>query len=146
MAPTPISTRTWQRAFFDANILLYAEDARDSRKQSIAASLLEEHAHQQTLVVSVPILGEYFSVVTRKLYMDPVIARTQVEYYSMFSLVEPVLVDVLAAIDIHRLHGFQYYDSLHLRCAQRAGCNVFYSEDMHHGQVVDGVRIVNPFL
>jgi predicted nucleic acid-binding protein len=141
-----MSAKARQRTFFDANILIYAEDVRDSRKQSIAADLLEEHAFRQTLVVSVPILGEYFSVVTRKLYMDPATARTQVEYYSMFSLVEPMLADVLAAIDIHRLHGFSYYDSLHLRCAQRAGCSVLYTEDLHHGQVIDGVRIVNPFL
>jgi predicted nucleic acid-binding protein len=135
-----------RRAFFDANILIYAEDAGNPRKQAIAADLLEENAFRQALVVSVPVLGEYFSVATRKLGVDPVIARTQVEYYSMFSLVEPVLPDVLAAIDIHRLYGFQYFDALHLHCARRAGCSVFYSEDMHHGQMIDGVRIVNPFL
>jgi predicted nucleic acid-binding protein len=134
------------RAFFDANILIYAEDAYDPRKQEIAANLVEAHARQQAGVVSVPVLGEYFSVVVRKLRLDPGIARKQVEFYSLFSLVEPTIADVLAATDIYRLHGLQYFDSLHLRCAQRAGCSVFYSEDMHHGQMMDGVRIVNPFL
>jgi predicted nucleic acid-binding protein len=133
------------RAFFDANILIYAEDASAPRKQAAAVELIAAHAREKTLVVSVPILGEYFSVSVRKLHLNAAIARRQVEFYSLFRLVEPVTADVLAAIDIHRLHGFSYYDSLHLRCAQRAGCSVLYTEDLHAGQVMDGVRIVNPF-
>jgi predicted nucleic acid-binding protein len=146
MASPMTGTASLPRAFFDANILIYVEDANDPRKQAIAANLVEAHARQRAGVVSVPILGEYFSVVVRKLHLDPGIARKQVEFYALFSLVEPSIADVLAATDIHRLHGFQYYDSLHLRCAQRAGCSVLYSEDLHHGLVMDGVRIVNPFL
>ena len=133
------------RAFFDSNILIYAEDAYDPLKQKIAADLVEAHARQRAGVVSVPVLGEYFSVVVRKLHLDSAIARKQVEFYSLFPLVEPSVADVLAAIDLHRLHGFSYYDSLHLRCAQRTACSILYTEDLHHGQVVDGVRIVNPF-
>jgi len=29
--------------------------------------------------------------------------------------------------------------------ARALGCKVLYSEDMNHGQVVDGVTITNPF-
>jgi len=55
-------------------------------------------------------------------------------------------MDVLAAIDLHRLHGFSYWDSLILQCARQSGCSVLLSEDMQNGQIVDGVKIVNPFL
>jgi len=146
MASAVKSQAQLPRAFLDSNILIYAEDAYDPHKQAIAADLVEAHARQRAGVVSVPVLGEYFSVVVRKLGLDPAIARKQVEFYSLFSLVEPSIADVLAVIDLHRLHGFSYYDSLHLRCAQRASCTFFFTEDLHHGQVVDGVRIVNPFL
>jgi predicted nucleic acid-binding protein len=30
--------------------------------------------------------------------------------------------------------------------ALEAGCHVLYSEDLQHGQIVDGLRIENPFL
>jgi predicted nucleic acid-binding protein len=33
-----------------------------------------------------------------------------------------------------------------LRMAKQAGCTVLLTEDLNHGQVLDGVRIVNPFL
>ncbi|HEY2860468.1 MAG TPA: PIN domain-containing protein [Terracidiphilus sp.] len=134
------------RAFFDSNVLIYAEDANDRRKQGLALDLVETHARRRAGVVSVPVLGEYFSVVVRKLGLDPALARKQIEFYSLFPLVEPSVADVLAAVDLHRLYGFSYHDSLHLRCAQRAGCATFFTEDLHHGQVIDGVRVVNPFL
>ena len=140
------STPRLPLAFFDSNILIYAEDAYDSRKQRIAADLIEAHARQRTAVLSTSVLGEYFRAVTRKLRMDAGFARGQVEFYTLFPVVTPAVADVLAAIDIHRLRQFSYWDSLNLRCAQRAGCSVLFTEDLHHGQIVDGVRIVNPFL
>jgi predicted nucleic acid-binding protein len=38
-------------------------------------------------------------------------------------------------------------EELRLRAAARqAGCRLIYSEDLQHGQVLDGVAIQNPFL
>jgi predicted nucleic acid-binding protein len=47
---------------------------------------------------------------------------------------------------MHRFHGFSFWDALVLRMAKQAGCRVLLSEDMQHGQEIDGVKIVNPFL
>ncbi len=41
---------------------------------------------------------------------------------------------------------FNIYDSLILASASRARCNVLYTEDLQHGQIVDGLAIRNPFL
>ena len=135
-----------QRAFFDSNILVYAEDASSPTKQQTAINLVIEHRRQRTGVLSTQVLGEFFEVATRRMKMDPAIARVQAEFYSRFELIVPVLADAFAAMDIHRLHRYSYWDSLMIRCAQVSGCKVLLSEDMHHGQVLDGVRIVNPFL
>jgi predicted nucleic acid-binding protein len=105
-----------------------------------------EHGRKRSGVVSLQVLGEYFFAVTRKVHLDPGTARSQVEFYSRFHLVEPTVTDVLAAIDLHRLHRISYWDSLILRCAIQSGCRVLLSEDMQHGQEIDGVRVVNPFL
>ena len=134
------------RTFFDSNILVYAEDATASVKQERAIGLILEHGRQRSGVVSLQVLGEYFSAVTRKLKLDPGVARSQVEFYSRFHVVEPTVNHILAAIDLHRLCGFSYWDSLILHCARQSGCRILLSEDMQHGQEIDGVRIVNPFL
>lgn len=134
------------RTFFDTNVLVYSDDPRDPGKHQTALTLIKDHLRQRTGVVSLQVLQEYFVSATRKLKLDAELAKRRVEVFTRFQVAEPVVNDVLAAIDLHRLHGFSYYDSLVLHMAKEAGCRMLLSEDMQHGQVVDGVRIVNPFL
>lgn len=55
-------------------------------------------------------------------------------------------VSVLAAIDIHKRLGYSYRDALVLQAALKAGASRLLTEDLKHGQKVDGLRIENPFL
>jgi predicted nucleic acid-binding protein len=135
-----------RRAFLDTNILLYADDLAYPAKQKRALDLILEHRAQRTGVLSLQVIQEYFVNARRKLGLDPEFIRQKVESYFRFEVVEPVAADILAAIDIHRLHRISYWDALVLHCARKASCRVVLSEDMQHGQVIDGVRIVNPFL
>ena len=133
------------RSFFDTNILVYADDQDDVAKQHRAVELFTEHRRSRTGVVSLQVLQEYFVTVTRKLQIDARTARRRVQLLSKFDVVVPEVSDVLAAIDLHRLHGFSFWDALILRAAQQAGCNVLFTEDMQQSREIDGVRIVNPF-
>ena len=133
------------RSFFDTNILIYTDDKSASAKQQRALGLVAEYRRARTGVVSLQVLQEYFVAVTRKLHVDPAIARRKVELLAEFDVVIPELADVLAAIDLHRLHGFSLWDALVLRAAKQAGCSVLFSEDMQNARELDGVRIVNPF-
>jgi predicted nucleic acid-binding protein len=137
---------TSPRTFLDTNILLYADDSAYPAKQQRALDLILEHRAQRTGVLSLQVIQEYFVNARRKLGLDPEFVRQKVESYFRFEVVEPVATDIFAAIDIHRLHRISYWDALVLHCARKAGCRVVLSEDMQHGQVIEGVRIVNPFL
>ena len=134
------------RTFFDTNILVYAEDPSDRRKQEIAKQLIVHHLRQRSGVVSIQVLQEYFVSATGKLKLDIGLVRYQIEFFTHFQVVEPSAGDVLAAIDIRRLYGFSIWDSLILRAAKKADCRILLTEDMQHGQTIDGVKIVNPFL
>lgn len=133
------------RSFFDTNVLIYADDKAAPAKQRRALDLVAEHRRAGTGVVSLQVLQEYFVTVTRKLRVDASIARRKVELLAEFDVAEPELADVLAAIDLHRLHGFSFWDALVLRSAKQAGCSVLFTEDFQHGRGVEGLRIVNPF-
>ena len=132
--------------FLDTNILVYAEDQSEPIKRKQAVQLILEHKRQRTGVVSLQVLQEFFTTVTKKYKLEPGIARYKVEFHSRFIVAEPTVNDILAAIDIHRFHGFSYWDALILRMAKQTGCRVLLTEDLQHGQVFEGVRIVNPFL
>jgi len=134
------------RTFLDSNILLYCEDSANPAKRVKAVGLVQEHLRQKTGVISVQVLQEYFANATRKLHVDASLARQKAEVYTRFYVVEPSVNDIFAAIDLHLLRRFSFWDAMIVHCARQAGCREVFSEDMHHGQVIDGVRIVNPFL
>src|SRR5260370_23427025 len=141
-----IETRSMNaRSFFDTDILVYADDKRAAAKRSRAIDLVAEHRRDGTGVVSLQVLQEYFVTVTRKLNVDSPLARRKVEILSEFDVVVPEVADILAAIDLHRLHAFSFWDALVLRSAQQAGCRVLLSEDFQEGREIDGIQVVNPF-
>jgi len=133
------------RSFFDTNILVYADDKAAPAKQRRALDLVAEHRRARTGVVSLQVLQEYFATVTRKLRVDRSIARRKVELLAEFDVSAPEIADILAAIDLHRLHGFSFWDALVLRAAKQAGCRVLFSEGMQDAREIDGLQIVNPF-
>jgi predicted nucleic acid-binding protein len=133
------------RSFFDTNVLIYADDKAAPAKQRKALDLVAEHRRARTGVVSLQVLQEYFVAVTRKLRVDAAIARRKIELLAEFDVAVPEVQDILAAIDLHRLHGFSFWDALILRAAKQAGCSVLFSEDLQQEREIDGVRIVNPF-
>jgi predicted nucleic acid-binding protein len=133
------------RSFFDTNVLVYADDRASAAKQRRAIELVAEHRRAGTGVVSLQVLQEYFVAVTRKLGVEASVARRKVELLAELDVASPDLGDVLAAIDLHRLHGLSFWDALILRAAKQSGCTVLFTEDLQDRREVDGVRIVNPF-
>jgi predicted nucleic acid-binding protein len=133
------------RSFFDTHVLVYADDKAAPAKQRTALDLVAEHRRARTGVVSLQVLQEYFVTVTRKLHVDASIARRKVELLAEFDVAAPEVADILAAIDLHRLHRFSFWDALVLRAAKQAGCSILFSEDMQEVREIDGLQIVNPF-
>jgi predicted nucleic acid-binding protein len=103
------------------------------------------HRRNGTGALSLQVLQEYFVTVTRKLSLDARVARRKVELLSEFDVAAPDVSDILAAIDLHRLHAISFWDALVLRSAKQAGCRVLLSEDMQAAREIDGIQIVNPF-
>jgi len=134
------------RSFLDSNILVYTDDHGNSAKQRAALDLIERCKERDLGVVSIQVLQEYFTITTRKLGVDCAIARRKVELFAQLHLVATGLDDILAAIDLHRLHEFSFWDALIVRSALRSGCRILYSEDFQHGRRVDGLQILNPFV
>jgi predicted nucleic acid-binding protein len=134
------------RSFLDTNVLLYADDAKAPLKQAAAIALIEQHLRLRTGVVSVQVLQEYFAAALRKVHLDTELAKRKTTIYARLHVVEPRVSSVLGAIDIQRIHRLSFWDACILQSAKEAGCSVLLTEDMHRGQVIEGVRIVNPFV
>lgn len=129
-------------AFIDSNILIYAV-GEDDRRRAIADALIAQDA-----VVSAQVLAETASVLGRKFRL-PVLSVERI-LVSITARVhcEPLTAEtVLAAVRLSGRLGYSHYDSQVIAAAIATGCTVLYSEDMQHGQIVDGtLTIVNPFV
>lgn len=135
-----------ERSFFDTNILLYTDDRHDPIKQAKALALLQNAWMSSNLVLSTQVLQEYFAAATRKLGVPIERAQRKIQLLSQQANVFSIAPDdIVQAIDLHRLHGFSFWDSLIIRMSQKSACSILYSEDMQNGRVIGSVKIVNPF-
>lgn len=133
------------RFFIDTNILVYANDRSDKLKQQVAREIIREAYATRCGVLSTQVLEEFFVAVTRKAGVPWQNARAQ-----MLRLreLDVVVVDpdiIIQGVDLTVVHNVSFWDALIVKSAAIAGCRLLYTEDLAHGQVVDGVRIENPF-
>ncbi len=133
-------------AFFDTNIIVYADDTSVLEKQNRAIELIDAYQQQDLAAISIQVMQEYFSAAVRKLKMDEEAAQRKVEVLSQLRVVSLSKADVIAAIELFRLRRISIWDALIVQAAKVAGATILYSEDLQHGATFGRVRVVNPFL
>ena len=132
-------------AFFDTNIFVYSDDASDPGKQAKAIRLIGQYQRSGQAILSLQVLQEYFSVVTRKLGVAPEFAQRKVELMSRMRVVRFDESDVISAIEFHRLHQVSFWDAMIVHAARKGGAGVLFSEDLDAGSTWGGLTVVNPF-
>lgn len=131
--------------FVDTNVLLYAEDARDVAKRERARAWLLALWQGRIGRLNTQVLNEFY-VNARKVGLGQGDARAKVR---RFQLWQPWQIDhqtVETAWGVEARFGLSYWDALIVGAAAQSGCTHVLSEDMQHGQQIDAVTIVNPFL
>ena len=133
--------------FLDSNILVYAYDKHDLKKQTKAQAILRDSIKNESAVLSTQVLGEFFVVVTRKIKEPLSLADAEkiINIISVLPVEEIDLPLVKRAIDTQKHYGISYWDSLILAAAERSGCDKVLSEYLNDGQQYNGVLIENPF-
>ena len=137
---------TATKIFLDTNFITYIFDSRDVEKQKKARSIFSGLVASQNCCISTQVLQELFNVLTKKLHYSKEDAQRIILNLKNIPVREIKIKDVELAIEISIASQFTIYDSLILAAAKALGCEVVYSEDLNHGQVVEGVRIENPFI
>jgi predicted nucleic acid-binding protein len=135
-----------ERLFLDTNLLVYADDLDAGDKREVARRLLTEALAAANGVVSTQVLQEFFVITTRKLGVPAAVARQKIALLARMEVVVVRVELIIGAIDLHRLHRISFWDALVVKSAVVAGCARLLTEDLQHGQILDGVRIENPFL
>jgi predicted nucleic acid-binding protein len=129
------------KVFFDSNVLIYAF-TQAAEKTEKARLLVAEGG-----IVSIHALNETASVLRRKF---------KTSWQHIHQIVDSILEDCpdplplkmethRSALRICERYNYSVFDGLIIAAALEAHCSTLYSEDLQHGQLIEGLRIVNPF-
>ena len=132
-------------AFFDSNVVVYAHDRRDTRKQSRAIELLAVHADDGTLTISTQVLAESYSILLRKRLLKPEDALTALEALAVGRVVPADTASVMRGLLLSRRYQLSSWDGLIVQAALDAGCTTLFTEDLQAGQRFGDLEVVNPF-
>ncbi|MBB6482916.1 putative nucleic acid-binding protein [Rhizobium lusitanum] len=127
--------------FLDTNVLLYAfmEGERAEKAQTLLA---------QPFAISAQALNEFANVARKKLNMSwPDIREAIDALVALSGTIIPVSEKItFAGLELAQRYQLSFYDATMLAAAIEAGCERFYSEDLHGGLIVEKrLTVINPF-
>jgi predicted nucleic acid-binding protein len=134
--------RSAAKVFVDSNVILYDLDERDPTKRAKVGAAIDELGHR--MVISIQVLQEVYANATRKMKLPPQNVRAVIEQLSKGNVVEPNAAMVLRATDTSERNQISFYDAMIVEAAVAGRCTILLTEDLNHGQVIKGVKIVNP--
>ena len=126
----------------DTNVLIYNHGIEGDKKQIIADSLFNI-----VPVISTQVISEYLNVMKRISKMNKNDLLKICAEWLEYCQVQPVsLSTIKLAHHLVQRYDFQLFDSIIVASILEAECDILYSEDMHHGLIVeDKLTIINPF-
>jgi predicted nucleic acid-binding protein len=132
--------------FIDTNILIYLFSKDEPDKREECKAFLKKVDNKGNLVISAQVLSEFAVVMLRKLNMPPNQLKNILEDLSAFEVVAISSEIVKKSVDIQVLNLLSFWDSQIVSAALSANCTDIVSEDLNHGQKIEGIEIVNPLL
>jgi predicted nucleic acid-binding protein len=135
------------RTFVDTNILVYGHDSSAGQKHERAAQVLLDLWETGLGILSTQVLQEFLVTVTTRIPRPLDLDRAE-EIIKDLLLWNVVVNDsraILAAVELQRRYHYSFWDSLIIQAAISGRAAVLLSEDFQSGQVIDSVKIVNPF-
>ena len=132
------------RIFLDTNVLVYAYATFEPTKK--AQALAVSNAGERW--ISTQVLIEFINVSHRKLKLAwPDVQITLIELLDNHRILQTSAATITQATRLADRYGFSWFDALIVAAALECGCETLYSEDLQHGQLIEGsLRVVNPFL
>jgi len=134
-----------ERFTLDTNILVYSVDVNAASRRDVAAEIMDA-AIECNCLLTLQALSEFYAVVTRKGFMPPPEAATQVQdWLDLFPCASASASAVRYALSSAVGGRSSYWDGLMIATAAEAGCTTILSEDLTDGAMVGSVRVQNPF-
>ena len=135
------------KVFVDTNILVYAHDLDAGDKHGLAGDIVSKLWESRNGVLSTQVLQEFYVTLTRKVSspLSKLEARKLVQKYSHWQVVlnDPSMIS--QASEIEESYNISFWDALIVSAAYSQNVPTILTEDLNHGQIIEGILIKNPF-
>jgi predicted nucleic acid-binding protein len=132
------------KIFLDTNIIiyLYSEDELVKNKQS------ESILQSENITISTQVLNEFSNTLRKKFKLGfDEIGKAIKQLIENISVIPIRTQTIFSALNTAKKYRFSYYDSLIIASAIEYNCDILYSEDLQHGQIIEKkLKIINPYL
>jgi len=131
--------------FVDANVVVYALDARDPQKHRRASEWIDELWRTRLGRTSMQVISEVYAVTTRKLRIEPDMAWQEAGRYFAWN---PQSVDealLRRAREVEQRHRLSWWDGMIVAAAQLQDCVLLLTEDLQDGAAFGAVTVRSPF-
>ncbi len=130
-------------SLIDTNVIVYLYSDDEPGKKLAATSLLE----QENIMLSRQVVNEICNVLIRKFSKSSEDVKNVLNELEDIPVLELTDKITLKTLDIVRIYRFSFWDSMLVATAIENHCEVLYSEDLQHGQIIEKrLEIINPFL
>ena len=137
------------RFLLDSNIPLYTFDDESPSKQARAKALMEKATQTGEGCISMQVVQECLSWLSSKAKRKTTVAERR-DYLE--NILEPLAKPLPPmplyrdALSLQERWKFSFYDALIVAAALLLECDTLYSEDFQHGQRIEGLTIIDPFV
>jgi predicted nucleic acid-binding protein len=136
------------KTFVDTNILIYAYDLDAGIKHDRAKACLQQLWNTCSGMLSTQVMQEFYVNATRKIAqpLSPARARNVLCTYLAWPIEVTAPETILFASELQELHRLSFWDAMIIATATQGNAEILLTEDLNHGQIIERVRVHNPFL
>ncbi len=132
--------------FVDTNVLIYAFDTADRKKQQAAALWRAELWQSRRGRISFQVLHEFYVNIAHKWPAALETARAEVKNLMAWRPVSTDAALLERSWKIQDRYRLSFWDAAIVAAAKASSCRYLLTEDLQPDQDLDGVVVINPFL
>ncbi len=130
--------------FIDSNVWIYALTVQDDQTKTHQARDLI--SAQTSIVLSTQVVNEVcVNLLKKAKFTEEELRDVADDFFNQYRVVEANQTIIRRASLLREQYHLSFWDSLIVASALTSGATILYTEDMHHGLVVESLTIINPF-
>jgi predicted nucleic acid-binding protein len=127
----------------DSNILIYAFATENDYRKDVSKQII-----LNCRIISLQAINETIFVLLRKFSFPKNELEGIINFFNEQFIITSLTTSILQkTIDIIKKYDLSFWDSMMIAAALNNHCNIFYTEDLTHQQIIENkLQIINPFL